>query len=183
MSYRKSKRILGMTYLQIGILVGGGILAFTIIGCLTIIFLFANRPATIPTTNLVSTPNSISTTIAMNVPVPAHRVGDYWDNGKGTNFAYFIIADKSITEDDAKAIIKHYQDEHKGYKLMNIYIFCDELYADYKYWDVMDYSGGLGDEIFKHVMYWLMSGEWTSSGGIFMTEPNRDYPTFGMDCK
>ena len=171
-----------MTYLQIGILAGGGILAFAIIGCLAIILLFANRPATTPATNSVSTPTPIPTTVALNIPVPAHRVGDYWDNGKGTNFAYFIITDKSITEEDAKAIIKHYQDKHRGYKLINIYIFCDGLYTDFKYWDAMDYSGGLGDEIFKHVMYWSMSGEWASSGGLYITEPNVDYPTFGKEC-
>ena len=47
----------------------------------------------------------------------------------------------------------------------------------------MDFSGGLGDEVFKHIMYWYQTGEWSSSGVIFMTEPDVDYPTFGMACK
>lgn len=185
MSHQKHKRILGMTYLQIGILAGGGIFAFAMIGCFFIILLYENQVATIPATKIpLSTPTSIPVTFVDRYGTPPnHSVGDYWDNGKGNNFAYFLVVDKSISLDEAETLITYYKQKHPGFKLINIYIFCDDLYSDFKFWDAMDYSGGLGDEIFKHIMFWYQTGQWSSSGVIFMTEPNVDYPTFGLACE
>lgn len=113
---------------------------------------------------------------------PTHKVNDIWDNGKGTNYALFIVADKSLTAPEAKTLIEFYKYKYRGYKLINIYIFCDETYADYQYMDAMDYHDP-GDEIFKHVMYWYQTGEWSSSGIIFVSSPTVDYPTTGNACK
>lgn len=184
MIHKKSNRILGMTYLQIGILIGGGIFGFALIGCFILILLFANRPASQATNIPLSTPTTMTNTFTSRYGTPPqHTVGDYWDNGKGTNFAYFLVADKSITREEAETLITYYMREHRGFKLINIYIFCDGFYADVKYWESMDFSGGLGDIVFQHIMYWYQGGEWASSGRTFMTEPDVDYPTFGSSCK
>lgn len=45
MSHQKAKRILGMTYLQIGILAGLGVLLFVVVGCFGIMLLYSNLPA------------------------------------------------------------------------------------------------------------------------------------------
>jgi hypothetical protein len=192
---QKPKRVFGMTYLQIGILAGVGILALALVGCGAIMLLFSNQPisqsgASNPqpiSQSGANTPLSTSqsgTNIPLSTPNPhpAHNVNDFWDNGKGTNFAYFIVADKSLMEEEAETIIQQYQDKHRGYKLMNILIFCDEVYADFIYLDAIGYTDP-GDEIVKHIMYWSMSGEWASSGGFFKTKPDVSYPTFGVECK
>lgn len=183
MTKQKSKNILGMTYLQIGILAGLGIFLLVVIGCFGIMLMYSIRPAS-QATKIVSIPTTMTKTFTARYGTPPdHKVNDYWDNGKGTNFAYFIVADKSLTREDAETIITHYLGEHRGFKLINIYIYCDARYADVQYWDAMDYSGGLGDEVFKYIMFWYQSGEWSSSGRVFMTESDVDYPTFGMNCK
>ncbi len=184
MTHKKVKRIFRMTYLQIGILAGLGIFVVALTGCFAVMLLSSNLPTSPQQTKITSTPTTMTQIFTSRYGTPPdHKVGDYWDNGKGTNFAYFIVADKSLTLEDAETLITHYLGEHRGFKLINIYIYCDGLYADVQYWDAMDYSGGIGDEVFKHIMYWYQSGEWSSSGRIFMTEPNVDYPTFGMACK
>ena len=184
MSRQKSKRILGMTYLQISILAGLGIFLLLVVGCFALMLLHSNRPASQTINISVPSPTFPPATFVDRYGTPPnHTVGDYWDNGKGNNFAYFLIADKSISLEGAETLITYYKQKHPGFKLINIYIFCDGLYADVKYWDAMDFSGGLGDEVCKHIMYWYQTGEGSSSGVIFMTEPDVDYPTFGMACK
>ena len=183
MSTQKPKRILGMTYLQISILAGMGIFLVALAGCIALLLLYSNQSVS-PATKIIPTPTTMTQIFTRRYGVPPeHKVNDFWDNGKGTNFAYFIVADKSLTREEAETLITYYEREHRESKLINIFIYCDALYADVKYWDAMDYSGGLGDEVFKHIMYWYQSGEWSSSGRIFMTEPNVDYPTFGNACK
>ncbi len=117
---------------------------------------------------------------ATSSSLPAHTVNDFWDNGKGTNFAYFIVADKSLTEEDANRLISYYQDRRPGYKIMNIWIFCDDTYADEKYLNDNSVSD---DQFFSHVMYWSLSGEWTNVGTSLQTKADNDLPTFRSACK
>jgi flagellar basal body-associated protein FliL len=93
-SHQKQKRVLGMTYAQIIILLGMGVILFVLAGCFALFFLFSISPATISET--------IPTT---NIPLPSHTVEDFWDNGKGTNFAYFIVADNSLSKQAAETLI------------------------------------------------------------------------------
>lgn len=71
MSRQKSKRILGMTYLQIGILAGLGVFIVAIIGCFAIMLLFSNQPASLTTSNPISTSSTRTTstpTALYNLP-------------------------------------------------------------------------------------------------------------------
>lgn len=162
----KQKRIFGMTYLQIGILTGFGILLFGAIGCLAIL-IGSNRLTE-------------SASIATEVPLPSHVVNDRWDNGKGTNFAYFIVADKSLTKEEAMKLIAHYENESKGYKIINIWIFCDAVYAKQQ---AIDDSTISDEEFFRHVLYWYMAGEWTNVGKSLTSYPSQDYPSIGSACR
>jgi hypothetical protein len=58
----KSKRFLGFTCSQIGILAGLGVVAISIIGCLAFLLLFNSRPASTPNTTASPLPPSNSTT-------------------------------------------------------------------------------------------------------------------------
>lgn len=48
MSHQKAKHILGMNYLQIGILAGLGIFLLAVIGCFGVLILLGNRPTSTP---------------------------------------------------------------------------------------------------------------------------------------
>jgi hypothetical protein len=50
MTNKKPKRILGMTYLQVGILAGLGIFLLVVLGCFALMLLNSNRPASPQTT-------------------------------------------------------------------------------------------------------------------------------------
>jgi hypothetical protein len=118
--------------------------------------------------------------ITTSKSLPTHTVNDFWDNGKGTNFAYFIVADKSLTDEEAKTIISYYEDKHPRYKIINIWIFCDSTYAEEKYLNDNSVSDS---QFFSHVMYWYMAGEWTNVGKSLQTEPDSTLPTFRSACK
>lgn len=178
----KPKRILGMTYLQFSLLIGGVVFVKFIGGCGLIFSLVNLIEMTTNVSQPINTPVQ-EVLIDEDGALPAHSVNDFWDNGNGTNFTYFIVADKSMTRQEAEALITYYKDKHEGFKLINIYIYCDERYASVEFWDAKDYSGGFGEEVFKYIMYWYQTGEWSKSGGFFMTKPNDDYPTFGSACK
>ena len=94
-----------------------------------------------------------------------------------------MVADKNLTKQDAEKIIEYYSDIHikqKGYKLINIWIFCDNTHA---YYDVLNDSTVSDNEFYSHVLYWYQTGAWSSEGLIFVTEPTVAYPTFGTACK
>lgn len=112
--------------------------------------------------------------------LPKHTVNDYQDNGKGTNFVYVIVADKSLTEEDAKKIISYYENKHPDYKIMNIWIFCDSTYAAVKYVNGVQYSD---DPYLSHVMYWLMATKLGKGERWFHSGPDTDFPAFRSACK
>ncbi len=58
MSQQKSKQILGLTYLQFGILAGLGIFLLAVIGCFGIMLLFSNQPASPATAKPATIPTS-----------------------------------------------------------------------------------------------------------------------------
>lgn len=112
--------------------------------------------------------------------LPKHTVNDYQDNGKGTNLVYVIVADKSLTEEDAKKIITYYENKHPGYIIMNIWIFCDSTYAAVKYVNGVIYSD---DPYLSHVMYWLMASKLGTEKRWFHSGPDTDFPAFRSACK
>lgn len=120
------------------------------------------------------------------LPLPNFTINDVSDNGR-TNVAYFIVADVSLTRQEAEEIINVYKEKHidgMGYLLINIYIFCDATYADYEHLNEMELAGGLGDaEYFEHLLYWYQTGEMSSEGLLFISGPTVDFPTFGNACK
>jgi hypothetical protein len=162
----KQKPILGMTHLQVGILTGLGVLVFGVIGCLAIL-VGSNRLAE-------------TTTVATEDPLPQHTVNDYWDNGKGTNFAYFIVADKSLTKEEAMKLITHYENQSKSYKIINVWIFCDAVYANQEAIDDLTVSD---EQFFRHVLYWYISGEETNVGKSLTSYPSQVYPSIGSACR
>lgn len=151
------KRIFGLSYVEMGILV-----VLLCIGCVFVAIILTK----------VFAPTEIS--------LPPHTVNDYWDNGKGTNFAYFIVADKSLTEEQAKAIISSYEDKHRGYTIINIFIFCDATYAKYKYLNDLSVTD---NQFFSHVLYWYMAGTATNVGMSLQSKPDNSLPTFRSACK
>ena len=159
----KSQRIFGMTYLQIGVLAGLGVVGLCLVGYIAIVLLFRNQPVASPAPNL-----------------PPHTVNDYWDTGKGINFAYFIVADKSLTKEEAKRIIAYYENKHPDYKILNIWIFCDTVYANEK---TINDDSITDDQFFSHVLYWYLAGELTNVGMSFISDPSEGYPTLGSACK
>ena len=70
MSHQTPKRILGMTYLQIGILAGLGIFLLAVVGCFAVMFLFSNQPAS-PAT---SKPTSTSSVDTISVPTALYNL-------------------------------------------------------------------------------------------------------------
>jgi len=166
MRQSKQKRILGMTYLQISILAGLGVLAFGLISCLIIL--------------IGSNGLSKSASTATEIQLPSHIVNDYWDNGKGTNFAYFIVADKSLTKEDAMRLITYYENQSKGYKIINVWVFCDTVYANQKAIDDLTITD---EQFFRHVLYWYLAGESTNVGKLLTSYPSQDYPSIGSACR
>ena len=78
----------------------------------------------------------------------------------------FIVADKSITKEDAMNIINYYSEQYYYEKVFNIEIFCDYTYADQKYvWDPVYSLTVSGEEIEAHIMYRYLRGkdEWFRS--------------------
>lgn len=143
--------------------VGLVLFTFSLIGCFVVIVLFRNQPTT-----------------ASNLP--PYTVNDVSDNGK-TNVAYFLVADKSLTQQEAERIIAHYKNEHidrDGYLLINIWIFCDTTYANYS---VLNDPTISDDEFYSHILYWYQTGEISSAGTIFQTKADGDYPTFSSACR
>lgn len=112
--------------------------------------------------------------------LPKHTVNDYQGNSKETNFVYAIVADKSLTEEDAKKIISYYENKHPGYKIMNIWIFCDSTYAAVKYVNGVQNSD---DPYLSHVMYWLMATKLGTGERWFYSGPDTDFPAFRSACK
>jgi len=112
--------------------------------------------------------------------LPEHTVAEYWKNNNATNIGYYIVADKSLTEEEARSIITYYQNEEEGYKLINIWVFCDKTYAAQMF---LNDIFATDDKFFSHVLYWYQTGEWSSAGTIFQTKPDESYPTFGSACK
>lgn len=112
--------------------------------------------------------------------LPKHTVNDYQDNGKGTNFVYVIVADKSLTEENAKKIISYYENKHPDYKIINIWIFCDSTYAAVKYVNGVQYSDS---PYLSHVMYWLMATKLGKPERYFHSGPDVDFPAFRSACK
>jgi hypothetical protein len=166
MAGQNPKRIFGMSYLQITILTGLAFVATFLIGCFAVLILFPNRPSFAP-------PSSPAPDL------PPHAINDFWSNDSKTNLAYFIVADKSLTEDEAKTIINHYEAKHKGFILINIWIYCDTTYAYQKY---LDDPSVTDDQFFSHVLYWYQTGEISNAGTLFQTKADDAYPTFGSSC-
>lgn len=162
----RQKRIIGLTFLQIGILAGLGLFALGAIACLVIL--------------LGSNSLSKSASTFTEIPLPPHVVHDYGDNSQGTNFAYFIVADKSLSEDEAMKIISYYENQNRGYKIINIWIFCDPVYANQEALDDLTVTD---EQYFRHVLYWYLAGELTNVGRSLTSYPSQDYPSMGSACR
>lgn len=112
--------------------------------------------------------------------LPDHTVSDYQSNDSGTGVVYVIVADKSLTEEDAKKIISYYENKHPSYKIMNVWIFCDNTYAGVKYVNGVQYSDS---PYLSHVMYWSMSNKLGKGDRWFHSGPDADFPAFRSACK
>lgn len=76
----------------------------------------------------------------------------------------FVVADKSITKEDAANIINYYSKQYKYEDVFIIEIFCDYTYADQKWvWDPA-YTVS-NEELEAHIMYAYHRGkdEWFRS--------------------
>ena len=115
--------------------------------------------------------------------LPAHVVNDMADNGK-TNVVYFIVADKSLNENEAKMIIEYYEGKHEGYKIINIFVFCDTAYADYDHFEELEAAGEPNDaQYWTHLSYWYYRYDWNNLQTDFITGPTVDFPSFGNACR
>lgn len=89
----------------------------------------------------------------------------------------FVVADKSITKEDAMNIINYYSEQYKYEDVFNIEIFCDYTYADQKWvWDPA-YTVS-NEELEAHIMYKYLRGkeEWFVS--------REEFPeNYGTACK
>ena len=121
---------------------------------------------------------------SLSTPVPGslpeHTVNDYWQDDEATNISYFIVADKSLAEDEARSIIEHYQNEEEGYKLINIWIFCDPTYAEQRY---LNEALATDEKFYSYVMYRYQAGEWSTEGTVFQSKANKAHPAFGSACQ
>jgi hypothetical protein len=126
---------------------------------------------------------NLSTASTESPPLPLYTVSDFADNGR-TNVVYFIVADKSLTDGDAKNIIELYENKHKGYKIINIFIFCDAEYADYEHFEELEAAGEPNDaQYWTHLLYWYYRYESNDLQTDFITGPTGDLPVFGNACK
>lgn len=165
-SSRKSKKS-GLSAIEIFLVIILSSLVCLFLGLLVIRFRGRNlSPSLQPQSNLAA--------------LPKHTVNNYQSNDIGTNFVYVIVADKSLTEDDAKKIISYYENKHPDYKIMNIWIFCDNTYATLKYVNGIQYSDS---PYLRHVMYWLFATKLSKSERWFHSGPDTDFPAFRSACK
>lgn len=79
MKRSKSKRFLGLTCSQIGILAGLGVMAISLIGCLAFLLLFNSRPASAPTATTTPLPPSISTTVSNSTTAKILSAADIFE--------------------------------------------------------------------------------------------------------
>jgi hypothetical protein len=118
--------------------------------------------------------------------LPPHIVNDLRDNPRIQNFnaVYFIVADKSLSEQDGKTIVEYYMKKLKDYEIVNIYIFCDSTYADYEHYAEFEMAIESADSAYwTHLLYWYYRWSGTDLQTGFVTRSTSDVPIFGDACK
>lgn len=92
--------------------------------------------------------NTVSEPLKQEI-VPLHKVNDLYKTPKIFSVNLFLIVDRNLSRDDALKIVNHYKKQYSQYPVINIDMFCDDLYANH----ASIVSEITDDEYYSHVLY------------------------------
>jgi hypothetical protein len=95
-----------------------------------------------------STPESSARTEPA-LQLPAHRLNDVWKQGQ--SIWLFLVVDSRLSAEDAHRLTEHYNLQYSDAKILNIDMFCDDMYASHAF--VSPARGSISDsEFYSHVL-------------------------------